>query len=174
MSESGTGRPDEGRPPTDPTPSYDDTTRMERPAEPGVDPAGEAPRTEAIAPQAPAYDAAGGTPGPPPSRWQRFRERAWGLRSMVVVALAALIIGGLGGVALGRASEGGHDGRGGPGGHRFGQGGPGNGGPGQWGGQGQRGGPRGWGNRQAPNQQPPETPTQPGTPTPSPSAGQTS
>ena len=56
---------------------------------------------------------------------QRFTDRLWGFRAVIAVALASVIIGGLGGAAL--ASLGGRhdDGRSGPGfGHHF-RGGPG-------------------------------------------------
>jgi hypothetical protein len=67
----------------------------------------------------------------------RWRERTWSLPVVVVVALVAVLLGGLGGAAL--ASVGDHqDGRRGPGFGRGpggpgmpGQGGPGQGGPGQ-------------------------------------------
>ncbi len=58
---------------------------------------------------------------------QPFTERLWSFRAVIAVALAAVIIGGLGGAAL--ASLGGRhdDGRSGPGfGHQF-RGGPGHG-----------------------------------------------
>lgn len=61
---------------------------------------------------------------PPKQRWT---DRVWGFRAVVAVALASVIIGGLGGAAL--ANLGGRDGndRTGPGfGHQF-RGGPGQG-----------------------------------------------
>lgn len=38
---------------------------------------------------------------------QRFEDRLWGLKSMIAVALAAVILGGLGGAAIAKAGEGG-------------------------------------------------------------------
>jgi hypothetical protein len=74
----------------------------------------------------PSYDPAyAGTPAAPP----RFVDRVLGMRAVIAVALAALIIGGLSGFVLGERT-GGADGR-------FGHGGPG----GFPGGQGFRGGP---------------------------------
>ncbi len=80
----------------------------------------------------PAEGAAGHTaeqtavpPENPPAK-QRLRDRLWSFRAVIAVALASVIIGGLGGAALANVSEGGNDGRRGPGG--FGRGGP--GGPG--------------------------------------------
>ena len=79
-------------------------------------------------PTHPAYDA-----GRPPG----FLDRVLGLRAVIAVALAALIIGGLSGFLLGEHTGGGDD--------RFGHG------PGGFpGGQGFRGGPPG-----QPGQQPP-------------------
>jgi hypothetical protein len=79
-------------------------------------------------PTHPAYDA-----GSPPG----FVDRVLGLRAVIAVALAALIIGGLSGFLLGEHTGGGDD--------RFGRG------PGGFpGGQGLRGGPPG-----QPGQQPP-------------------
>jgi hypothetical protein len=55
---------------------------------------------------------------------QRLRDRLRSLRAVIAVALASVIIGGLGGAAL--ASVSGHDdGRMGPGHGRFNRGGPG-------------------------------------------------
>ena len=61
----------------------------------------------------------------------RFVDRVLGMRAVIAVALAALIIGGLSGFLLGEHTNGGDD--------RFGHGGPG----GFPGGQGFRGGPQG-------------------------------
>lgn len=72
-----------------------------------------------------APDAAYGAPPPAPPR---FVDRVLGLRAVIAVALAALIIGGLSGFVLGERTNGGDD--------RFGRG------PGGFpGGQGFRGGP---------------------------------
>ncbi len=69
--------------------------------------------------------------GPPVPR-QSFLDRVLGMRAVIAVALAALVIGGLSGFVLGERTNGGND--------RFGPGGP--GGPGGFpGGQGFRGGP---------------------------------
>lgn len=56
---------------------------------------------------------------------QRLRDRLWSFRAVIAVALASVIIGGLGGAALASVSEGGDDGRFGPGQGRFNRGGPG-------------------------------------------------
>jgi hypothetical protein len=55
---------------------------------------------------------------------QRLRDRLWSLRAVIAVALASVIIGGLGGAALAGVS-GDDDGRMGPGHGRFNRGGPG-------------------------------------------------
>jgi len=62
--------------------------------------------------------------GPPAPR---FRDRVLGMRAVAGVALASVIIGGAGGVALGAVSNGddGHDGRFGGGNFQPGQNGPG-------------------------------------------------
>jgi hypothetical protein len=67
--------------------------------------------------------------GPPAAPLPRFVDRVLGMRAVIAVALAALIIGGLSGFVLGERTNGGND--------RFGHGGPG----GFPGGQGFRGGP---------------------------------
>jgi hypothetical protein len=95
--------------------------------------------TSTLGPQAPAP-----APGqPPPATYDpahpayaalhqpRFLDRVLGMRAVIAVALAALIIGGLSGFLLGEHTGGGDD--------RFGHGGPG----GLPGGQGFRGGPQG-------------------------------
>lgn len=52
---------------------------------------------------------------------QRFVDRLWGLKSMIAVALAAVILGGLGGAAIAKAGEGdGQRGGFGPGGRHGG------------------------------------------------------
>ena len=61
---------------------------------------------------------------------ERLRDRLWSLRALIAVALASVIVGGLGGAALANVSKGGEDCRMG----RFQRGGPPgmmNGGPGQ-------------------------------------------
>jgi hypothetical protein len=56
-------------------------------------------------------------PDPVPAAGPRFRDRVLGMRSVAAVALASLVLGGLGGAALGAVSAGGdEDRRGGPGG----------------------------------------------------------
>ncbi len=54
---------------------------------------------------------------------QRFVDRLWSLRAMIAVALASVILGGLGGAALANVGDG-ADERGGPGQGRFHRGGP--------------------------------------------------
>ena len=85
-------------------------------------------QTSTLDPVAPAVGAL-----PPPAQ-PRFVDRVLGMRAVIAVALAALIIGGLSGFLLGERTNGGDDrfGRGGPGGFTGGQGG-----------QGFRGGPQG-------------------------------
>jgi hypothetical protein len=80
----------------------------------------------------------------PASPKQRFADRVWSLRAMIAVALASVILGGLGGAALASAGDD-HDGRRGPGGFNRG-GGPMMPPPGM---QQRRGGdgPRGWADR---------------------------
>jgi hypothetical protein len=92
----------------------DDQTRT-------LDPDAPAPASTSSAPASPyAPDAAYAAPPPPP----RFVDRVLGVRAVVAVALAALIIGGLSGFVLGERTDGGDDGfgRGGPGGFPGGQG----------------------------------------------------
>src|SRR5687767_7509878 len=63
---------------------------------------------------------------PPPASAppkQSFRDRVWSLRSVVAVALAAVILGGLGGAAIASVVDG-DDERRGPGQGRFERGGP--------------------------------------------------
>ncbi len=70
-----------------------------------------------------------GYPGYPPPERPRFRDQVLGMRSVIAVALVALVIGGLGGALLGALSNGGGNdarfgGRGGgfpPGGFQQGQ-----------------------------------------------------
>ena len=62
-------------------------------------------------------------PGETPAK-QRLRDRLWSFRAVIAVALASVIVGGLGGAALANVSDG--DSRGfGPGQNRFQRGGPG-------------------------------------------------
>ena len=64
------------------------------------------------------------TEHPPKQRWT---DRLWGFRTVVAVALASVMIGGLGGAALANLGGGDGDDRTGPGfGHQF-RGGPGQG-----------------------------------------------
>jgi hypothetical protein len=90
----------------------DDQTRT-------LDPDAPVPPAPASSPYAPdaAYAA------PPPAQ-PRFVDRVLGMRAVIAVALAALIIGGLSGFVLGERTNGGDDrfGRGGPGGFPGGQG----------------------------------------------------
>lgn len=127
------------------------------------------PATDETAPIPGPHRQEGTTAGPPPRRGFRDRMRgwgggrAWGLRAVLAVALAALILGGLGGFALGRAGHHDHErsghggfGRVGPGWHRH-----------QW----RRfGGPRGrfpgQGGQFMPPGPAPSQPGQPGQPTP--------
>jgi hypothetical protein len=50
---------------------------------------------------------------------QTWRNRAWSLPAVVAVALASVLLGGLGGAALANVSDDGRDGRFGPGHSRF-------------------------------------------------------
>lgn len=104
-------------------------------------------------------------PGAQPPR-RRFVDRLWGIKSMIAVALAAVIIGGLGGAALANVGDDG-DQRGGfgPGGrhggfHHFGNRGGDRGGFGQ---NGQRGRQRGGLGVVPPTPSPSSTPTEPST-----------
>jgi hypothetical protein len=60
-----------------------------------------------------------------PTATQRFRERLWSLRAVIAVALASVIVGGLGGAALANLADHGDDRRAGPGRGGFQRGGPG-------------------------------------------------
>ncbi|MCW2816637.1 MAG: hypothetical protein JWN84_4092, partial [Nocardioides sp.] len=67
-------------------------------------------RSLPVEPHPTSYAAAGAQAAPttqPAGRWQRVRERAWSLRAVVAVALASVLLGGVGGAALagGGASE---------------------------------------------------------------------
>ncbi len=62
----------------------------------------------------------GGGVAPPPK--ERFVDRLWSLRAVIAVALASVILGGLGGAALASAASDDGDVRGGPG-QRFHRGG---------------------------------------------------
>jgi hypothetical protein len=98
--------------PPDPTPvpqpDPDATPTSAMPATQGGDPGTGQPTTPA---------------GEAPSR-QRLRDRLWSFRAVIAVALASVIVGGLGGAALANVSDG-DDGRFGPGQNRFQRGGPG-------------------------------------------------
>ncbi|MET0998050.1 MAG: hypothetical protein ABWX73_04980 [Marmoricola sp.] len=65
---------------------------------------------------------------PPPAPKQRLSERLWSFRAVIAVALASVIVGGLGGAALASVAQDDDQGRFGPGQVRFNRGGP--GGPG--------------------------------------------
>ncbi len=65
----------------------------------------------------------------PPGPKQRLSERVWSFRAVIAVALASVIVGGLGGAALASVAQDDDDRRSGPGQARFNRGGPG-GGPG--------------------------------------------
>jgi hypothetical protein len=65
------------------------------------------------------------TTAPPPPPRQRLRDRLWSFRAVIAVALASVIVGGLGGAALAGVSDNGDQGRFGPGPARFNRGGPG-------------------------------------------------
>ncbi|MEP6817563.1 MAG: hypothetical protein ABI873_18660 [Marmoricola sp.] len=95
-----------------------------------------------------------------PALRQRFMDRLWGIKSMIAVALAAVVLGGLGGAAIAKAGDGGDQG------DRFGPGG-GHGGFDHRGGPGRFGepGPGGFGQ---------DGPGQPGVVPPSPSTAPTS
>lgn len=114
---------------------------------------------------------------------QRLGDRLWSFRSVIAVALASVIVGGLGGAALASVAHDDDEGRLGPGRARFNRGGPGEG-PGmmderrrermeQWrdqGGTGQR--EWGWG-QDGQRGTPPSglpTPTRPTPPGPTPTA----
>lgn len=100
----------------------------------------ESDHTSTLDPQAPAQPAQPAQPTPgtydpahpayAAMHQPRFVDRVLGMRAVIAVALAALIIGGLSGFLLGEHTTGGDD--------RFGRGGP-----GFPGGQGFRGGPQG-------------------------------
>jgi hypothetical protein len=102
-------------------------------------------------------------PEPTPPK-QRLRDRVWSFRAVIAVALASVIVGGLGGAALANVSDHGDDGRFGRGPGGFNRGGPGPGGPpGMMDGQGRdgmRGQPdrRGMGQRQWDEQRRPGVP----------------
>ncbi len=53
-----------------------------------------------------------GPAGEPRSRWRRIQDRVWSFRAVLAVALASLIVGGLGGAAI-AGLTGDDDGRGG-------------------------------------------------------------
>ena len=120
-------------------------------------------------------DQPAGSPAGPPADKQRLRDRLWSFRALIAVALASVIVGGLGGAALASVADNGNDGRRGPG--QFNRGG-GFGGPGMMNrgprnGQrnGQQGfdrrgaGPRQFGQDDTPDGQPSGAPT-PVVPTP--------
>jgi len=91
-----------------------DMTELPPDSRPVPPPDGEATPTQAIP--------AEGTTATAPK--QRFRDRVWGLRAMIAVALASVILGGLAGAALGSFGDHGDEGRFGPGHGRFQRGGP--------------------------------------------------
>ena len=91
-----------------------------------LDPPAPPPPAQPAQPAPAAHDATYAAPTKP-----RFLDQVLGMRAVIAVALAALIIGGLSGFLLGEHTGGGDD--------RFGRGGPG----GFPGGQGFRGGPQG-------------------------------
>jgi len=62
-------------------------------------------------------------PGVPAPAKQPLRDRLWSFRAVIAVALASVVIGGLGGAALADVSNRGEDGRLGPGQGRFNRGG---------------------------------------------------
>ncbi len=95
-------------PPPVPQPDPDATHTSAMPVTQGGDPGAGQPTTPA---------------GETPSR-QRLRDRLWSFRAVIAVALASVIVGGLGGAALANVSDG-DDGRFGPGQNRFQRGGPG-------------------------------------------------
>lgn len=88
------------------------------------------PQESASAPAAPA--ASEPAPPAPEQPKTRLRDRAFGLRSLIAVGVAALLLGGAGGAAIGVATGGGDDVRREPGRMQFrdGDGRPPHGGPG--------------------------------------------
>ena len=139
MSEPQTPEPEGSTPTGDSVDQPTDQTADATVEQPGEQPI-------APAPAAPSYA------GPPATPW---RERVLGAKGVAAVAVGALLVGGLGGFALGRVVH--HDRgdwrQGGPGWH----GGPGGQFGGQFGPRGQVGPPggpggRGWGQGQTPEQ----------------------
>ncbi len=110
-----------------------------------------------------------------PADKQSLRDRLWSFRALIAVALASVIVGGLGGAALASVADHGNDSRRGPGqfnrGGRFGGPGMMNRGPRNGRQKGQQGsdrrgtGPRQFGQDDAPDGQPSGAPT-PVVPTP--------
>lgn len=78
-------------------------------------------------PQAPQSSPLPGAPTPPPAAdvapgRSRFVDRVLGMRAVLAVAVAGLVVGGVGGALLGATTDGGNDGFGrGPGGFQGGQ-----------------------------------------------------
>ncbi len=151
-------------PPSDPEPTPTQAIPAQQAADQPVGP-----------PVGPPVGSPVGPPVGPPADKQRLRDRLWSFRALIAVALASVIVGGLGGAALASVADNGNDGRRGPG--QFNRGG-GFGGPGmmnrgprngrQNGQQGfdRRGtGPRQFGQDDAPDGQPSGPPT-PVVPTP--------
>lgn len=93
--------------PTDP--SSDPTIHgpADTPAEHPTVEQGPVPPAEHIAAPAPAMASTQAQPQAIPK--QRFVDRVWGFKSIIAVALASVIIGGLGGAALARGGD--HQGR---------------------------------------------------------------
>lgn len=125
----------------DTTASHDET----QPIGAGI-PAQSAPKDQVV-PVVPVAQPTASEPGStvPPTvgsaPGQRFVDRLWGIRSLIAVALAAVILGGLGGAAIAKAGEGGDQRDGfGPGGRQGGFGPRAPGGFGRNGPGGQRGG----------------------------------
>lgn len=67
-----------------------------------------------VPPPVPAYAAHDQPPAHQPR--PRFWDRVLGMRGVIAVALACVVLGGVGGAVLGAAANGGDDGFGGPGG----------------------------------------------------------
>jgi hypothetical protein len=121
--------------------------------------------TRPVLPPDPAADPTVATTAPAPVMKARWRDRAWSFRDMVAVALATLVLGGIGGGTIVAVADDDNDGhfRMGPGGS--GERMPGWRGPNQF----QDGGPN-WQWKDGP--QPPDGQPSAPTPTPSPSPSQ--
>jgi hypothetical protein len=87
-------------------------------------PPGSTPAPPPAASPDPDANATQAVPAVQPAEKQRLRDRLWSFRAVIAVALASVIVGGLGGAALANVSNNDEDGRFGPGAGRFNRGGP--------------------------------------------------